>query len=205
MGIGVNWAIHGTYQMGLAFDDYGTTWFNMHTLLHVTNQDLTTEYNEEAQSFVGADIGLSVGRSVDFDSKSFEESVSSGSASIGAGFILGVSVGESSYTITAGVGASGSISYEKPKVDFSVSVTDSEASSLGIKAKIYGLGIDNVTAITENGVITGYSGTITVNKKNTGIKVNSEVKEIKNNSGVSYESNRIWETQQYTLDKNKQN
>ena len=102
IGGGVGFAISGRIECGIAFDEYGSTFFMTSTPNYVSNQNIE-ENSKNAQLFIGGYAGVTAGIEVDWKSHSFEEWTKSFSTSIPLG-CAELSVGDNSIGIGLGFG-----------------------------------------------------------------------------------------------------
>jgi len=206
IGVGVGYGLYGAQQSGIAYDRHGKTHFQMTGVAHITNQNLSGSVKNQNVVW-GADVGISVGASVDWKSDSFVGSLSgTNSASVPGPTIkgelgVGLSGNENSASISLGLQAGGTINSMGMKVDNSVSLTNNQAAKVSNMTDVVTerWAVKGVQQqFDKKGNVTGYSGKVnTMDSKGnlipTGINVSCGT--VKDGNKVS--PNNIWMSNEY--------
>jgi hypothetical protein len=206
IGAGLGYGLYATQQSGVAYDKYGTTHFQMTGVAHITNQDLRGSVKNQ-NIIGGAEVGISAGASIDWNSDSFVGSLSGPNSSsvpgptIKGSLGIGISGNENSASISIGLQAGGTINSMGMKVDSSVSLTDNQAAKVSNMTDVIteSWTVKDVTKVYDkNHNVTGFSGMVNTLDSNgnlipTGINVTcGAVKD-----GNKVVQNNIWMSNEY--------
>jgi hypothetical protein len=214
VGAGLGYGVYAVQQTGKAYDDYGTTHFQMTGTAYVVNQNLE-DGSSNPNYVLGADAGLSVGVTQDWSSNSFVESVGKSnqiggpSVTVKGSLGVGIAGNENSFSLSIGPQAGITLNTMGMKIDESVSLSGAETSKVNNMTDVVNesWSVGGITVVKDkSGSITGYSGSVyTTNTKgeriNTGVQVNSGV--INNDGKIS--SNNMWISPSYQKQLDEEN